>query len=76
MDLLTSHYDGGASSSDQVDVFMPDADMPERPNLTGVRHDAKWDRLKPYLAKLYLKEQRNLADLMQTVHNDFGFDAL
>ncbi|MCJ1381270.1 hypothetical protein MMC17_004379 [Xylographa soralifera] len=76
MDLLTSHYDGGTTSSDQVDVFMPDVNIPARPDLRGVRHDAKWDLLKPFLARLYLKEQTKLANLMQIMHDDFGFNAL
>ena len=76
MDLLTSPYDGGTTPSNQVDVLMPDVHIPARPDLSGLRHNEKWEKLKPNLAWLYLEQQRKLVDLVQIMHDDFGFNAL
>jgi hypothetical protein len=36
----------------------------------------RWEELKPIIEQLYLQEKKKLADVVLTLKNDHGFDAL
>ena len=36
----------------------------------------RWEELKPVIEQLYLNEKKKLADVVLTLKNDYGFNAL
>ena len=44
-------------------------------SLLGVSFDQKWELLKPAIERLYIHENRKLPDVIQSIKDQYGFDA-
>ena len=45
------------------------------PSLHGVPFDQKWELLKSTMERLYVHENRKLADVIKSIRDQYGFDA-